>query len=145
MAATGDVSVAAEGSGGGVYGALNAKQETTVVLATKTDMYVGKGGGNTCMGLGPASYTDNAGAVRSNNHCQSANGEFDSGISLYVEDEVRFKGTPFIVGGVVAKRATFEGGGNPWITYASANEGTLDAGFEYIIPIGPILIAYSEF
>ena len=145
IATTENIVISPAGSGGGVYGALNANQETTVILATQQDMEVGKAGGNACLGLGPASYTDNAGDTHSNNHCQSASGDFDRGVTLYVEDEVRFKGTPFIVGGVVAKTATFDGGGNPWITYASPNEGTLDVGFEYIIPIGPILIAYSEF
>ena len=145
IAATGDVIVSPSGSGGGVYGTLNEALETTVVLATQRDMEVGSGGGNACLGLGPSSYTDNAGDTHSNNHCQSPSGDFDSGVTLYVEDEVRFRGTPFIVGGVVAKDATFQGAGTPWITYASPNEETLDIGFEYIIPIGPVLIAFSEF
>lgn len=143
--ATGDMTIASQGSGGGIYGSLNGNQETTTLLATLGNMDVGVAGGNACLGRGPASYLGNDGNTYSNNHCQSLNGGFEDGITLYSEKRVEFKGTPFIVGGVVAKEAHFNGGGNPWITYASANEGTLDAGFEYIVPIGPILIAYSEF
>ncbi len=144
IAATQDITVAPTGSGGGVYGGLNANQETQLIMATQQYMYVGEGGGNACLGRGPASFVGNDGNTYGNEHCQSASGDFDRGVTLYVEEEVVFKGTPFIVGGVVAKKATFDGGGTPWITYASPNEGTLDLGFEYIIPIGPILIAYSE-
>ena len=143
--ATGAVAVASQGSGGGIYGGINPNQETTVLLAALGDMQIGQSGGNACLGLGPSSYVDNAGDTRSNNHCASPSNGFSNGITLYTEGFVQFKGTPFIVGGVVARKAEFSGGGNPWITYAAPNEGIIDAGFEYIIPIGPILIAYSEF
>ncbi len=143
--ATENITVSPNGSGGGIYGALNADQETTVVLASLKNITVGKSGGNSCLGRGPASYTANDGGTRANNHCQSPDGTFADGLTLYAEEAVYFKGTPFIVGGVVAKKSEFTGGGDPWITYASPNEGVLDLGFEYIVPIGPVLIAYSEF
>jgi hypothetical protein len=142
---TGDASVIPNGSGGGFFGQLNDDMETEVLLASLQDIVVGQGGGNACLGLGPASI---GGDGKPNNSCQSGNGGADGythGVTVYAEGRVEMIGTPLIVGGVVANETYMDNGGNPSIIYASANEGTIDGGFENITPIGPILIAFSEF
>ena len=146
IVATGNIEINPTGAGGGVYGGLNTKNETKVLLATLGDIDVS---GNACFGLGPSITYGNDGTTF-NNNCDedpvsgSTLTDHTNGISLYAEGLVDFGGTPYIVGGVVAREASFGGGGNPMITYASGAEETLDSGFENIIPIGPILIAYSE-
>lgn len=64
--------------------------------------------------------------------------------TFYADGRVTMHGTPDLVGGIVAPDTHFQGRGNMSVTYASASETITDPGFEYIIPIGPVLIAYSE-
>lgn len=142
---TGQTRVIPNGHGGGFFGRLNGDGETEVTLASLKGVKIGHGGGNACMGLGPRLL---GGANKQNQHCRSGNNGADGythGVSVYAEDRVEMLGTPVIVGGVVADETYMDNGGNPSIIYASPNEGTIDAGFENIVPIGPILIAFSEF
>jgi hypothetical protein len=128
----------------GVFGSIDNSGQTQVLLATKKNITIGD---NTCLGLGPDSYkrSEPVNMNITNQNCTSDNGEYTHGLSLYAEGNVEFQGTPFLVGGIVSPSAEFSGQGNPWIAYAAPNQSIIDPGFEYIIPIGPILIAYSEF
>lgn len=126
---------------GGMYGELNDDMETQVLLATNSNLV--SVGNNQCFGLGPASYTRH-GLNNQNSHCQSTDGSFTHGLSMYASGTFDFGGGPFMVGGIVSPGGEFGGLGNAWIAYAGASESILDPGFEYIVPIGPILVAYSE-
>ena len=64
--------------------------------------------------------------------------------TMYSNTYVRFRGVPYMIGGIVAKDTYFDGAGNPTIIYAGPGEGNGIPGFEFKVPIGPILIAYSE-
>ncbi|NNF04184.1 MAG: hypothetical protein HKN17_06935 [Rhodothermales bacterium] len=140
-----EVRVTPNGNGGGFFGRLNSDQETEVLLASLGGVDIGFGGGNACLGLGPATLGSEN---KPNQSCKSGNNGADGythGVTVYALGRVEMQGTPIIVGGVVANETYMQNGGNPSIIYSSANEGTIDAGFEYIVPIGPILIAFSEF
>jgi len=122
-------------SGGGIFGELTDEKETKLMVASMNTLTLN---GNSCLGLGPQNGSENQ-------HCTSSNGEFTHGTTLYAEDQITFRGTPYIVGGIVAKNSTYDDVGNPTIYWGSPTEAITDPGFEFITPIGPILIAYSEF
>ena len=132
--ATGNVRVIPQGDGGGMFGQL-VGDETTLLLATTQDISIGVGGGNACMGLGHSDLTQ---------HCGSVDDSYTHGVSLYANGNVSYTGTTYLVGGVLVDELSFSGGGTPKIIYASPTEDIIDPGFDFIIPIGPILIAYSE-
>jgi len=125
---------------GNLYGTISAESQTQLLLATTEDILVPN---NTCLGLGPRNYRD--GGTWNNNSCVSSDAtSYSHGLSMYAEGQVQFGGTPFIVGGIVSPNADFLGHGNPWIAYAAPSETIVDPGFEYLVPIGPILVSYSE-
>lgn len=147
----GNFTIAATGSGGGMYGDVvdvNGNEvggtQTKVLAGAFQDMYIGKKGGNTCFGLGPQRYTASDGHDVINNHCKSGSGDFEAGITMQVEGTFIMRGTPYIVGGLVARTGDIDDGGSPKVFYATPVESILDPGFDFIVPIGPILIAYSE-
>ena len=134
IVATGNVRVIPQGSGGGMFGQL-VDDETTLLLATTQNINIGVGGGNACMGLGHSDLT---------NHCESIDDSYTHGVSLYANGDVTYRGTTYLIGGILVDELSFTGGGTPKIIYASPTEDIIDPGFDFIIPIGPILIGYSE-
>lgn len=135
-------------TGAGLYGEINSSMNTQVLLATMQNIVVGD---DTCLGLGPTSYTRDpsqpsvaTSTAWDNDRCASADGHYSSGLSLYAGGSVSVSGDTFLVGGVVADQVTFDSTGAAWIAYAAPAEEVVDSGFEYGVPIGPVLIAYSE-
>lgn len=137
------INIAAQGSGGGLYGDLTAEDRTKLLVATMTNMNIGHAGGNTCLGLGPQNQFGNDGHTYPNNSCASASGDFEAGVTLYAFGDADLQGSPYIVGGLSANDSSHQGG-SPMLIYGSPSKTIIDPGFEFIIPIGPILIAYSE-
>lgn len=80
----------------------------------------------------------------------SKDGSFTAGnaqinATIYTEGGVKLSGTMDITGGIIAQGGDLELSGTPQVTYATPAEAIVTPGFESVIPIGPILIAYSEF
>ncbi len=127
IAAVGNVYITPLGNSGGPTGQLTPTQETKMMLAS----------------LGFIDIAGNAKLTDGPNYA-TCNPPWQGGVTLYAWQYVRFRGTPCLVGGIVAKETYFEGSGTPKITYASPTETITDPGFEFVIPIGPILVSYSE-
>lgn len=118
----GDVLIDPKGEDGGVMGGLAGDETTSMVMTPGAINIAGNAN------LGEGDFTNG----------------FTKGLTLYAGTEVEFQGTPFMVGGIVTPETHFKGGGTPEIIYAAPTETITDPGFEYIVPVGPVLIAYSE-
>jgi hypothetical protein len=64
--------------------------------------------------------------------------------TLYAEGSITYLGGTHLIGGQVAKNTTFQGGGTVDIDWVGAGSGVLEYFDPYDEPIGPVIIAYSE-
>jgi len=64
--------------------------------------------------------------------------------TLYAEGAITYLGGTHLIGGQVAKETTFQGGGTVDIDWIGAGSGVIKYFDPYDEPIGPVIIAYSE-
>jgi hypothetical protein len=64
--------------------------------------------------------------------------------TMYAEGAITYLGGTHLIGGQVAKETTFQGGGTVDIDWVGAGTGVLEYFDPYDEPIGPVIIAYSE-